>query len=122
MGLLERRDVNPLIVLDDRVDRELPVVDLADLALDRAELEQLASAESALAHHDHEAAGAIGPDGDRLLEPVLADRIGQLLERGRLERLTRLIGVAVDAGERKVLRHARTSEWRKVCTAPPISR
>ena len=88
MQILDRLTVRIEVVIDDRRDRGVP--------------EQAHGAESALAVADEEIVLFVDvpPDSDCLQQAVCLDGFGQLNDRGFVERLTNVVRIALDPGDR----------------------
>ena len=95
--LVERRDVLPLEVLDDRDLHRGLVVDVLDQCRDGHVARELRCPPAALARDQLEAVLANGSDEDRLEDAVLADAGRQLLERRLVEGEAWLLRVGFDA-------------------------
>src|SRR5690606_31538100 len=65
------------------------------------ELRLLRGAPAAFAGNQLVASAGERPDDDRLNDPALGDRLGELFERGLVELPPRLLGMRLDRGDRK---------------------
>ena len=95
-GLIERREVLALQILDDRDLECRVVVELLHERRDRAEPGSLRRAPAALTGDELEPVAAERPHENGLQHAVLADRRGELIQRFLVDRQSRLLGVWLD--------------------------
>jgi hypothetical protein len=100
LGRLHRVQVLALQVLDERELERVVVGGLADEDRDLLKPRALGGAPAALAGDDLEAAAREAPGEDGLEDPLLADRLRELLELGLLEHLARLAVLRVQILDR----------------------
>ena len=118
-GLLERVEVLALEVLDHRQLADPLVVEVEDPGGDLVELRLDAGAQPSLAG-DELVAVVDRPDQDRLEHAVLAERVGQGGDLGRVELAAGLERVRVDLIDREV-RSGRTASKRAGLVAPFVA-
>ena len=95
LGLFDRVEVLALDVFDDGQLGHLPIVDVADLHRHLPPVGRLGRAEPALAGDQFEPV-ADAADDERLQDAVRANAVRQVGDLGFVERLPRLIGIALD--------------------------
>ncbi len=96
VGLIQRRKVLALEVLDDGYLESRLVVDLLDESRDDLEFRSDRRPPAAFAGDELVAVADLGPDQDRLEDAVLPDRSGQVVQAGLVHRQAGLVRVRVD--------------------------
>src|SRR5437868_15256594 len=108
--LLERIEILALDILDQRELRRGRFVDLANDRRNGVEPCPLRRAPAPLAGDDH-IIFAVGPEQNRLENPALPDRLGELVECLLVEVDSRLMGVGPDPRDLDLPHAAARSRW-----------
>ncbi len=112
-GLLQRVELLPMQILDQRIPEQIIVPGLPHDRRDVGQPCTLAGAPPPLTHHDLEVPGHDRTDDDWLQQADRAYRVGELLKSLLVEHLARLAGVWRDGAGRQLVKVG-------ACPAEPI--